>query len=142
VKQVYLQKDPENAQSSISIDDLSNELWDIKEPDRFVKLAFKFPELLTIEEQVLLEIIQRSDYLWSNDSEPEEGTENEGLLRERLLIDGRYLLINLLRLHWGTFNAVACGEEPLSVLNSISDDPLLKEAVSGNWIPRQKSVES
>jgi len=123
IKQVYLLKDHDNPQVNISISDMSNELWDIEDSDRFVKLAFKFPELLTLEEQVLLEIIRGSEYLWSNDSEPEEGSEDEDLLKNRRLIDGKYLLINLLRKHWDAYNAVVSGEEPMSILLSISDDP-------------------
>jgi len=109
---------------------MSNELWDIEDSDRFVKLAFKFPELLTLEEQVLLEIICRSEYLWSNDGELEKGSKNEDLLKERRLIDGKYLLMNLLRKHWDTYNAVVSGEEHMSILISISEDPFFPDCDS------------
>jgi hypothetical protein len=41
----------------------SNRLWDVEEPDRFVRLAAHHPDLLTFEEQQLLKALISSDIL-------------------------------------------------------------------------------
>jgi hypothetical protein len=38
-------------------------LWDVDEPDRLVQLATKYPELLTLDEQVLWKTVQTHFYL-------------------------------------------------------------------------------
>ena len=47
-----------------SFADVSSVLWDVDEPDRFVKLATRYPELLTHGEQVVWKLICESGYLW------------------------------------------------------------------------------
>lgn len=39
-------------------------LWDIDEPDRLVKLALRYPHLLTHEEQILWKLIRENGRLW------------------------------------------------------------------------------
>lgn len=48
------------------------ELWDVDEPDRFAKLAFRFPHLLTYDEQVLWKAVLERDTLWAPDGEVHE----------------------------------------------------------------------
>src|SRR5262249_44815579 len=47
-----------------SIAEEANQLWDVDEADRFAKLAFRHPELLTHSEQVLWKLIQGTMTLW------------------------------------------------------------------------------
>lgn len=42
----------------------SFELWDVDEPDRFVKLAEKYPELLTHEEQLIWKVVREREVFW------------------------------------------------------------------------------
>jgi hypothetical protein len=47
-----------------SIARMSAALWDVDEPDRFAKLAIRYPEMLTHDEQVLWKLIRENGYLW------------------------------------------------------------------------------
>jgi hypothetical protein len=47
-----------------SIASMSAKLWDIDEPDRFAKLAIRYPEMLTHDEQVLWKLIRENGSLW------------------------------------------------------------------------------
>jgi len=49
---------------AISVGSAVEALWDVDEPDRLAKLAFRFPELLTHDEQVLWKLIRESRSLW------------------------------------------------------------------------------
>ena len=44
--------------------DVANHLWDIDEPDRFAKLALRYPDLLDHEQQRLWKLICENGYLW------------------------------------------------------------------------------
>jgi len=58
-------KRTENWESSLA--DEAFELWDVDEADRFVKLALRYPELLTHEEQIRWKIIQEEEYFRDKD---------------------------------------------------------------------------
>jgi hypothetical protein len=47
-----------------SVADKMYELWDLDEAERFVKLAFSYPEMLRHEEQVLWKLIRENGALW------------------------------------------------------------------------------
>ena len=51
----------------------SSELWDVDEPDRFVKLAEKYPELLTHEEQLIWKVARERDVFWRDANKIEYG---------------------------------------------------------------------
>jgi len=53
-----------NLSNNKSIADEAINLWDVDEPDRFIKLAFNNPDLLTHDEQVLWKLIQENGHLW------------------------------------------------------------------------------
>lgn len=48
--------------------DHANFLWDVDEPDRFIKLALNFEELLNHEEQIVWKIISQNSYFWTPNS--------------------------------------------------------------------------
>ncbi len=79
------------------------ELWDVDEPDRFVKLALKYPYLLTYEEEILWKLIKENGYLWKGrynaQSEWSWTVQNQSFIYKRL------------RENWETFKAVASGDE-------------------------------
>ena len=63
-------------------------LWDVDEPDRFVQLAFLYPELMTHDEQVLWKLIQEQPYFWQklegDDTSLSWRTERGNLVLSRL----------------------------------------------------------
>jgi hypothetical protein len=86
-----------------SVADESENLWDVDEADRFVKLAFHHPNLMTYEEQVLWKTIQKTSYLWN------ERINNEGDFDWK--VEETNLDKNLLRNDWGYFVAITKGED-------------------------------
>lgn len=44
--------------------DVASQLWDVDEADQFVKLALRFPDLLTHDEQKLWKLIRETEDLW------------------------------------------------------------------------------
>jgi hypothetical protein len=87
------------------------ELWDVFEPDRFVKLALHHPELLTHHEQIVWKLIQENEVVWKhqydNDGDPVWAVQESEVLWRTL------------RKYWEVFNKVARGELPISALPSV-----------------------
>lgn len=73
--------------------DLMNEVWDTDEPDRFVNLAQRFPDLLTHEEQIMWKIIREEPWYWHT-----EGASLE-----------------LIRLDWESIKAMAHGDDTVEL---------------------------
>jgi hypothetical protein len=90
-------------ESDCSAADESETLWDVDEADRFAKLAFRHPNLMTYEEQVLWKLIRENGYLW-------KGT----------FIDRKWvwevgeasLDLRALRRDWAMLAGIAGGERP------------------------------
>lgn len=79
-------------------------LWDVEDADRFAKLALRFPELLTHEEQKRWKLIRENGFLWRGDF---KNSDNEW----RWNVYESSLLYERLRKYWDTFCAVARGEQ-------------------------------
>lgn len=75
-------------------------LWDVDEADRFAKLAFRYPHLLTHEEQVRWKLVRECGYLWRGSYAGYDETWT-WMVREESLIFER------LRQHWIAFCRVA-----------------------------------
>jgi hypothetical protein len=88
-------------------------LWDVDDADRFAKLALRYPELLTHEEQKRWKVIRENSSLWRGNY----GANNRWVwtVAEDKLNYGR------LRENWELFCAVARGEKPASSLPCIVD---------------------
>lgn len=95
--------------TSVADAERSYNLWDLDEPDRIVRLALHFPDLLTHEEQVLWKLVRENGYVWKGRF---EGTPEEWRwhVRERSIIWDR------LRQHWADFCDVARGSKAPSEL--------------------------
>jgi hypothetical protein len=92
---------------TISVSDAQNinNLWDVDESERLIRLAFNFPELLTYEEQLIWRLIRDCGYLWRGHfSKADHGWEWN--ISESALIWDR------LKEHWETFKSVAANELP------------------------------
>jgi len=112
LKEVSLYDLPgEDAPHNISIDDMSNDLWDVHEADRFARFAFSCPELLTIEEQILAQLIDRNGFIWGKPDEQADDSEID-----EWSTGVKHLNYERLREHWDKFKAVAKGEAELSTL--------------------------
>lgn len=85
-----------------SIKDESEYLWDVDEPDRFAKLALRYPHLLTHEEQVRWKLIRENGYLW-------KGSYSGRRFEWTWTVDESSFIYPRLREQWATFCAVAEG---------------------------------
>lgn len=92
-----------------SIADVAADLWDVDDPDRFAKLAIRYPDMLTHEEQTLWKLVRENGLLWKGRNDKVSG---EWTWR----IEESSLIFERLREHWETFRAVANGTEDRSSL--------------------------
>jgi hypothetical protein len=110
LNRVIIYEDPSGGpdrRSSIASE--SSNLWDVDEPDRFAKLALRYPELLTHEEQVLWKLVRENGHLWLGRY---TGPSDEWTWR----IDEDSLRFDELRVQWPMSIKVAKGEAPRSAL--------------------------
>ena len=120
---VYPAPDPGEEPFAETFKDMAGTLWDVDEPDRFVRLAIRYPDLLDHEEQRLWKLIRESGYLWKGSYDGSE-VEWQWTVSEKTLNWER------LRERWDDFSQVARGQADPSVLPSWNkQDP---EAKSGS----------
>jgi uncharacterized protein (DUF1778 family) len=91
---------------TLTLKDKASALWDVDEPDRFAKLAIKYPNLLTHDEQVLWKLILEISLFWTVFFEDSDDP----------VITDSSLDFKLLREHWDTLKAVAEGRSDISNL--------------------------
>jgi hypothetical protein len=103
LKNLYL----EERDDAPSIASQAANLWDVDEPDRFAKLAFRYPQMLTHDEQVLWKLVRENSHFWSIDDPAFE-------------INERSLRFDRLRQTWSKLKQVVQGDLPKSVL--LDDD--------------------
>src|SRR3984893_10930000 len=56
LKSIHLSED----EYSTSAASVAAELWDVDEPDRFAKLALRYPDMLTHDEQILWKLVREN----------------------------------------------------------------------------------
>ena len=81
-------------------------LWDVDAADRFVRLALRYPHLLTHEEQVRWKLIRECGFLWRG----KYGPPPEQDWRWQVVEDS--FCFDRLRDKWELFCAVANGDKP------------------------------
>ena len=94
-----------------TIADEAEHLWDVDESDRFAKLALRYPELLTHEEQKRWKLIRENGFLW-------RGNNRNPTKKWTWVIVESSLNYERLREHWPIFCAVSRGEVPKAKLPS------------------------
>lgn len=94
---------------SQSMADEAEALWDVDEADRFARLAFRHPDLMTHEEQVLWKLVRENGWLW-------RGSYSNADREWSWDVDERSLIFERLREHWGIFCRVAEGSAPTKEL--------------------------
>ena len=83
-------------------------LWDVDEPDRFVTLASRYPDLLnSAEEQRRWKLIRENGFLWRGRFEPHGGVQH-WTWGDDPKTD---LLLERLREHWDNFVAELARDE-------------------------------
>ena len=90
-----------------TLDDEKYSIWDVDEPDRFVKLAIKYPNLLNHSEQILWKLIAENLFFWNTviASDPSKPSLTEDSIDYKLL-----------RQYWDMLNAVAEGNADMDDL--------------------------
>jgi hypothetical protein len=83
--------------------DATTYIWDVDEMERFVNLAFSYPELQTHDEQILWKLICLHGDFWKGRYDDSNYWIWDSNKRQSLLL-------NRLREHWETFKKVASGE--------------------------------
>jgi hypothetical protein len=89
--------------ASRSVLDAATQLWDVDECDRFAKLGFNFPDLMTHQEQVVWKLVRENGYFW-------EGNVNNPQKTYTWYISESALKKWELRAWWTILNEVARGE--------------------------------
>lgn len=111
---VLLYEGVEDLTTGRSVADESKVLWDVDEPDRFAKLALRYPDLLTHDEQKRWKLIRENGNLWRGQYKISTG-------RWSWTVDERSLCYDRLREHWSNFCSVANGDSPVDVLPKWSE---------------------
>jgi hypothetical protein len=96
-------------QAPRSVADVANELWDVDEAERFLKLAIRCPDTLSHVEQILWKLIRECGYLWRGGYSTVTDVWTWRIREESIVTDR-------LREHWETFKSVARGEADKSAL--------------------------
>lgn len=113
---------------SKSVADVATRLWDVDEADRFVRLAFDYPDLLTHDEQILWKLITENGFLWKG-----HYTE-EGWIWQ---VQEIYLIIHRLREHWGSFVEVGRGQQTKDILPSWNNVKPSPAHADDDFIPEE-----
>ena len=112
---------------SVSDADKKHKLWDVDDPERFVRLALYYPDLLTHDEQVLWKLIRECGYLWRGSF---RGPGNEWAWTPK----EASLVIDRLRENWKTFQEVADGALPSTAIPVWPKFDLKKDKdAGGGW---------
>src|SRR5262245_41499414 len=119
----------------LTINEEVNHLWDVDEADRFAKLAFNYPHLLTHDEQRLWKLIQSTIPLWL----PAVTTNDDGVKIYLAVKDFYHLHLGRLREYWTELQGVASGELPSISLQPLEQLPELDEKFEEVITPLRRS---
>lgn len=99
-------------EDGLSLSDQMNNLWDIDEADRFVKLAYTYPTLLNYDEQRLLKIINENFIVFKkhNDNFVASNPEQEAAFKANLPML-EFIDFKKVRDHWEHLNNFVFGKE-------------------------------
>ena len=104
---VYLVEPNDYNNQGETVVDSTSKLWALDEPDRLIRLATHFPELLTYDEQLIWRVI-------CEHSKFHEETKSLCLFKEKDKID-----VNLVRDCWPEIKAYATGTGTKEELNAV-----------------------
>jgi hypothetical protein len=109
VEKIVLRQDRSGKDVTVVEADSKFHLWDPDEPDRIMRLAWHYPELMTLEEQVLWKIVSETGFLWKGSfvGDPPAWS---------WIADRQSIIWGRLREHWTTIREVAAGKKPQTAL--------------------------
>ncbi len=113
-----------NNDSGSTVSDDAESLWDVDDADRFAKLALRYPDLLTHEEQKRWKLIRENGYLWRG----RYGSDDKW----GWTVKEQSLMLDRLREYWDRFCAVARNEAQTSVLPTWADKKSDSEKTEGS----------
>ena len=126
VSHIVLRQDRHGTDVTVTEADLKFHLWDPDEPDRIVRLAFNYPELMTLEEQVLWKLVCETGFLWKGSfvgNPPVWGW----------IADKQSIIWERLREHWTLIREVAAGRKSPTDLPGLPKPPTSKsQKLSGD----------
>ena len=93
-----------------TISNVLNQVWDVEEADRFVKLALKFPDLLTYEEERLWKVLTDFEPFWKG----KHGAEFPFVLHNE-----EHAYWDLIRFNWKTLQKIVEGEADTKDLSEV-----------------------
>jgi hypothetical protein len=112
----------------ISVNDAAPQLWDIDPADRLVKLAFRYPELLNHEEQVMWKLICSRNIFW-------KGQRNAGQEWKIKTSNESKVSLHNLRNYWETLGQIARGEKSASAIPDMDHLDDEADGTGGTDIP-------
>ncbi len=89
-------------EAPVSISSVADQLWDVDESDRFAKLALRYPELLSYDQQILWKLIREMPGMWRGHYD----NRNEWSWK----VVEATLIFERLREHWQILQEIARGE--------------------------------
>ena len=116
VSSVVIEQDHDKKDVTVAEADKTLHLWDSDEPERLVRLAVKFPDLLTHEEQILWRLLCGSEYFW-------KGRHYGDPPAWGWAADLHSVEWERVRQHWGLLREVAAGDKPRSDLPKQPEPP-------------------
>jgi hypothetical protein len=109
LSRVWLDEPFNGEGTSVADAERNQHLWDLDEPDRVVRLAINYPDLLTHDEQLVWKLVRENGVIWKgrNAGAPPAWTWE---IKEGSVIWER------LREYWSVFKAVANGTQASTAL--------------------------
>lgn len=120
---IYLSTDAPNDLEGWTIAAKAKALWDVDEPDRFVRLALIAPDLLNYDEQKLWKLIRENGWLWY-------GFFNDHTDKWEWTVEEHRLIYERLRERWESFKTVAYDDADPAVLPKWTDSPFTKGSMA------------
>ena len=109
--EVTLKEDSNGENLTVHDAERIHQLWDLDEPDRIIRLALYFPDLLTHDEQIVWKLVRGNGNIWKgrfSGSSPE--------LEWSWEVKPETIIWDRLREYWPIFKAVAQGTQSPSAL--------------------------
>jgi hypothetical protein len=119
VSNVVIALDKDDLEITLTDADRELHLWDLDEPERLIRLALNYPDLLNLEEQMLWRVLHSSGYFW-------KGTLFGDPPDWDWMVNLRSVEWERVREYWDLLRAVAAGKVSKSVLPKPPETPGIK----------------
>jgi len=127
VSNVIIRDNGERRESD-SIMDMMPSIWDVEEPDRIIKCALLFPELLNFDEERKWKLIQNHPYFWKGVE-----TRSSGAIHWRINIGN--IKFYRVRACWELLNKIIAGEEKEEAIPNIPESEIIGRKEEDDDVP-------